>query len=799
MKKAIIFSLIVLGITSIVSQLIVIRELNTSFFGNEFFIGWTLFSWLFWVGIGSLFLNKIIKEENVSRALVICHILIPIFLSLEIFLIRFSRILTTAQTGQIPNLIPSLLYSFVVLTPLCLILGLQFAIISRVWKSSYFDLELSRILGKSYILETIGFIIGGLIFSYFLILINEFYVASIIAWLNLLAGIFILANRKIYGLKPLLIFLFAIFILVFIFSPLINYLTNTFRFPNQTLIESKNSIYGNIAVTKLKDQYNFFESGLYLGANKEEIFNEYVHIPLLYHSNPRNILLIGNGFNGIIKEILKHNPASPLYLSLGGGGKIFYLELDPTLIEITKNYLSQDLGKYLEDNRVQIITTDARYFIKNTSENFDVIIINLPNPSTALINRFYTQEFIKEVKNHLSENGILSTYLRLPANYFGPEVENLDTSLYRALNNNFESVLILPEDQHLFIASQEQLDYSPEPLIKNFKEREIKTNFVNEEYIKYRLTNDRVKTINNLLRGNTMTKTNQDQLPISYYYNFTYWTSIFYPKLAKFFQSLVKIKFIWIIVFLGLVFLVLSYPRVLNPKRAWFRLRRRAKDSTLSEPRWGSRGKREDNTKNIFPIIMAIAGFSLMAIEIIILFGFQVFYGYLYYKIALIITILMTGMALGSWLANRKLEKKTIKSIIKIHILIILFSLVFLLGFYLLFRAEPKPSTLIEIIFLLMGGLIGGMVGFEFPIINKLYLEIRLRPDANRDFGGQAKKTGTIYGADLLGSCLGASLISIFLLPIFGIYQTLIILGILNILIIIFLIISRPLHQKPEQ
>jgi len=193
---------------------------------------------------------------------------------------------------------------------------------------------------------------------------------------------------------------------------------------------------------------------------------------------------------------------------------------------------------------------------------------------------------------------------------------------------------------------------------------------------------------------------------------------------------------------------------------------------------------------------MAIAGFSLMAIEIIILFGFQVFYGYLYYKIALIITFLMAGMALGSWLANKNLVQKTIKSIIKIHLLIILFSLVLLLGFYLLFKTEPKPSTLLEIIFLLIGGLIGAIVGFEFPIMNKLYLEnIRLRPSG---FGGQAKKVGTIYGADLIGSCLSASLISIFLIPIFGIYQTLIILGVLNFLIIISLTISRPLHQKPE-
>jgi len=745
MKKAIIFSLIVLGITSIVSQLIIIRELSIGFFGNEFFIGWTLFSWLLWTGLGSLILNKSIKEEDISKSLIICHVLIPVFLILEILLVRISSLIVTSQSGQIPNLIPALLYSFIILAPLCLILGLQFAIIARLWKYNYQGIELSRAIGKSYILETIGFIAGGLIFSYFLIFINEFYVTSIIAWLNLSVGIFILSKKKVLGLKSFFIFLIILFILIFVFSPLINHQANTFRFPNQNLIESKNSIYGNIAVTKLKDQYNFYESGLFLGINKEQIFNEYIHIPLLYSAKTKNILLLGNGFNGAIKEILKHNP-----------DKIYYLELDPKLIETTKNYLSDDLSIYLNDRRLEVINTDARYFFKNTSENFDVIIINLPNPSTALINRFYSEEFFKEAKNHLSENGILSTYLKLSANYFGPEVENLDASLYGALNSNFDSVLILPEDQHLFIASQKKLDYSPELLIQRFKERKIKTNFVNEEYIKYRLTNDRVGLLNNLLNENKTAKINRDQLPISYYYNFTYWISVFYPKLAKIFQWAGGIKFIWLIIFTILVwgFWVLSR-----------------------------------NSRKQFPLTMAIAGFSLMAIEVIIIFGFQVFYGYLYYKIALIITFLMAGMALGSWLANRKLERKTIKSVIKIHVLIMVFSLVLLAGFYYLFNNAPKPSIFIEIIFLIAGGLIGAIVGFEFPVINKLYLENK----------NDTSKTGIIYGADLIGSCLGAFLVSILLIPIFGVYQTLIILGILNILIMIPLIIPRLSRQKLEQ
>lgn len=724
MKRAIVFSLIILGISSIVGQLLIIRELIISFYGNEFFIGWIFLSWLFWVGIGSLFLNKFFNK-NILKILISCHILVALFIPLQIFLARLSSTLINGPTGQIPNLIPALLYSFLIIAPLCLILGLQFIIISRFWKSFSEKINLNQILGKSYVLETLGFIIGGLGFSHLLIFLNEFQSISILAWLNLLiAGYILFLIKKPYLiLKSLIIILIIAFIGISIFSNYINNQTNNFRFPNQELVESKNSIYGNIAVTKLKEQYNFYESGLLLGPDKEEIFNEYLaHFSLLYHNNPKKVLLIGNGFNGILNEILKHQPE-----------QIYYLELDPDLIKT--------IDKYIDLEEAEIINQDARYFLKNTSERFDVIIINLPNPSTALINRFYTEDFIKETKSHLASDGILLTYLYSSPDYFGPEIENLDASLFKSLKNLFTSVLILPEYNHLFIASENELNYDPEILIERLNQRNIETNFVNKAYIKYRLTNDRIQQILSVLNQNQTAKINQDQLPISYYYNFVHWTSTFYPNLAKFFLSLTKIKFIWIIIFTILGLLVFL-------------------------------SRRFRKKQNLLPIIMAVAGFTLMASELIIIFGFQIFYGYLYYKLALIITILMTGMALGSWLGVKKINQAKIKTLIQIHGLIIIFSLILLLGFYLLFKISPKPSFIIEIIFLLGAGLIGGLVGFEFPIINKLY------------FKNTPKKAGVIYGADLIGSCLSAFVVSVFLVPIFGIYQTLIFLVILNFMII---------------
>lgn len=739
MKKVIIFSFIVLGVSSLIGQIIIIRELMINFYGNEFFIGWVLFAWLFWVGIGSLLLGKLFKKiECLLKIFISCHILVALFLFLEIYLIRLSKNIIGGVPGEIPNLIPALLYAFLIIAPLCLILGFQFVIANKTWKS-FSKSKLSQLIGKSYFYETIGFVVGGLIFSYILIFVNEFKVSGILAWLNLIAAGFILAliRKQLTFLKTATIILLIIFVGIFIWAKDINIETNKLRFPNQQLIESKNSIYGNVAVTKTNSQYNFFESGLLLGADKEEIFNEYlIHFPFLYHPNPKNILLIGAGFNGALGEILKHQP-----------NNIYYLELDPQLIETTKKYISSELRQYLEDKRTKVVNLDGRYFLKTSQENFDIVIVNLPDPSTALINRFYTQEFLKEIQSHLNPQGILALHLSSSPNYLNPELENLQASLYKTIKKVFPHLIILPEDTNFFIASQDDiLNYNPGPLIQRLKERGIKNNFVTENYIEYRLTNDRISKVLDSLKTNEEAKINQDQYPISYYYNFVYWISHFHSGLAKSLTSISKIEFSWIVGF----FILLIVLGIVSRKKI--------------------------SSRSLLPLIMAVAGFSLMAAEMIIIFAFQVFYGYLYYKIGLIITALMIGMALGVWLGTKKISGAKIKSLILIHGSIIVFCLIFLLGSWFLFQVSPKPSLAVEIIFLSLAVLIGGIVGFEFPIINKLYLSKIKNP---------GQKAGTIYGADLLGSCLGASLISIFILPIFGIFQTLILIAILNVVILI--------------
>ncbi|MBI4712461.1 MAG: hypothetical protein HY762_04045, partial [Planctomycetes bacterium] len=73
---------------------------------------------------------------------------------------------------------------------------------------------------------------------------------------------------------------------------------------------------------------------------------------------------------------------------------------------------------------MQIHYQDGRRFIKGTTFKFDMVIVNLPDPSTATINRFYTTDFFREAQQRLNKGGVLATRCSSAVNYFGEDVGN---------------------------------------------------------------------------------------------------------------------------------------------------------------------------------------------------------------------------------------------------------------------------------------------------------------------------------------------------------------------------------------
>jgi len=734
-KKILYFVFFNLGISSLIAQSLIIRELTIAFCGNELLASLSLGFWLILTGFGSLFFANLFQKLNPLKTTIYALALVSIFYPLEIFAIGFIRNLFSSP-GEIPNLLTTLFCAFFALTPICLTLGLIWTIASKLYIK--LTKENSLNIGRAYLLEILGSTFGGLVFSFFLIKLKEFSTISLVVILNLAAAALLtLTIRKKYVFLRILICCLLILSFYFFISPIGDKMQNIIlksRFKNQFLIESVNSKYGNIGVTQTSNkskQFNFYQNGILLGPNQETNFSEQlVHLPLLYSQNPKTILFVGTGFNGPLNEILKYPTVE----------EITYLELDSRLVAIAKKYIPQNLLEGIKNPKVRIIHQDACYFFKNNSnQKFDVIIFNLPNPSSLLLNRFYTQEFFEKTKNSLNLNGLIALHLSSAPNYFSREITNLNTSVYQALNKNFPQVIVLPiENTNFFLAFPNKTSIpKAKKIIDRFRKQKLKTSFVTIQWLSYNLTNERIKIVNKLLSENKTARTNSNFLPSAYLANLLFYVKQFHPKAATFLNNFHKISPPFILLCLLFLFVI-------------FR-------------------KKIIKSNKILPIISAIPDFTLLSLETLFIFVFQIFYGYIYHYIALLIAFIMLGMAIGNQQGLRKIKKGQVNIgfLLKIYLLLILLCCFFIFN--------VKLSCNLWIITPFLAGI---LIGYEFPLSNFLFLKKQKQTE---------EKTGIIYAADLIGSCLGAILIPLFFLPFFGLSQTIFFLIGLNILAIIAL------------
>ena len=125
-------SAFILGLTSMVGQIIIIRELIIVFYGNELSLGVILASWLFWVAFGSFAVGRLADKLKPRQNLIAnLQLITALALPLNLVLIRNIKSILKIPAGQIIDFVPILGASFVSLSFICAILGFTFVLISK--------------------------------------------------------------------------------------------------------------------------------------------------------------------------------------------------------------------------------------------------------------------------------------------------------------------------------------------------------------------------------------------------------------------------------------------------------------------------------------------------------------------------------------------------------------------------------------------------------------------------------------------------------------------------------------------
>jgi spermidine synthase len=579
-----------LGFLATSFQILILREFEASFYGNELVYGFVLAFWLLGGGIGSYLAEK--KYASTFNPGFLYRLAILIFAALLVAL-RFARFifgyLPAEMTSMSSVAVSSLFIAFLISLPL----GILF-VYNVFWLKG--DLLLT------YQLESIGAATAGLIVYFGLIpFISNWQAAAVIIILGSL-GLFILSPKKLtLAWLPIILFSFGLWI--FDFS------TEKIYWKPFDLVAARDSPYSRLQVVKTGEQTSFFSNNL-LAFNSPDPAGaeESVHFALLQRPECRRVLLIGGGLNGSLEQILQY-PRT----------EIDYVELDPALIDLAREQLGKNIT-VLNNPRVSVHLEDGRRYVQKTGRKYEVIIANLPEPATAQINRFYTIEFFSLIKERLTADGVFSFILPSSENYISEEMSEFLASIYFSLQQVFSQVKIIPGDNNIFLSSEGEIEDSLEFFASGLERFKLNTIFFRPEFLQSRLTPLKKDYLLKRILSVKNPRLNYDEEPISYFFNTLIWSKQFKGLEGRILAGLNNLGRLWlfdlplIIALLLFAFLGIS--------------------------------QKPEGVICLLPV--AVMGFSTIIAEIGFIIAFQAKLGLVFGKISLLFTMFMLGLFLGS-------------------------------------------------------------------------------------------------------------------------------------------------------
>lgn len=696
-----------LGFLALSFQIFLLREFSVHFYGNEITFGILLASWLLWGGLGSITASKF--KFNLLKFPQIYYIIMILF-PLGLVGLRFSRFFLNLLPGEITGMISMLIFSLSISFFVSFPLGMLF-----VFNTHFQEGNLSKV----YLLESIGSSAAGLVvYLFFIPLFSNWHGAALIAGLVSVAIFFSFGERK----NRFFIVIILIFLTLFSFF---DFYSQKVYWKPFRLLASKDTPYGKLQVLKTEEQISLYNNTLQVYSYPNlSASEESVHFALLQNPKAETVLLIGGGVGGSLKEVLKYAQV-----------EVDYVELDPEIIRLSLEFLPEEEREIFQDERVNTFYQDGRAFLNNIQKKYEVIILNLPEPTTAQINRFYTKEFFLTIKERLTEKGVFSFRVPSAENYISLELQNFLSSLYFTLTGIFPVVEIVPGGTNIFIASSSPLSIESDELSQKIEDLNLQTSYVSPHLLFSRLNPFRVNMLREKILEGKKTL-NLDFIPISYFYNSVLWSSQFKGMERMIFSFLSSLHSFWLLDFPLAIFLFFLFI-------LWLRRRR----------------------TSFFLVPLAVMGFTTIVFEIIVIIAFQTLHGYLYQRIALLLASFMIGLSLGA-LRGKKRKKIDFSRLLFIQFCFMLF--VFL--FY--FSLKIHPPEILFFSSLLVLGFLGGDL---FIVSNHLFLK-------------QKKNYGLGYGLDLLGSFLGALAASSLLIPLVGLPLLLKYLFLLNSFCLLFII-----------
>jgi len=302
-----------------------------------------------------------------------------------------------------------------------LFIGMEIPFIARVREHVY-GKRLEHNVGTIYGADYLGAGIGAAIFIMFMLSQPPEQAAVYTAAANLIAGLafFFMFRRRIKGSGTLLAAHIVIAMLLMVMFTHAADWNNEFEdaLYKDKVVYSQDTPYQHIILTrrnispKYKPVYALYLNGrTQFSSDDEYIYHDMlVHPVMLASARQKNILIIGGGDGLALREVLKWDPDKVTMLELDKA--MVHLFSEPVMVDekqVNKPLLDLN-NRSFADQRVNVIYGDAYNSVDaliGEGYRYDVIIVDLPDPSSPDLNKLYTTTYYNKVKHLLAGDGAI--------------------------------------------------------------------------------------------------------------------------------------------------------------------------------------------------------------------------------------------------------------------------------------------------------------------------------------------------------------------------------------------------------
>jgi len=645
------------GISSVITQVIFAREIIALSYGDELYFSIFIALWLVFTGLGALGAKAIEPRESL---VFIATVIIAVYPHLGLLGIRIGKSIWFFS-GVLAAPVPFFALVSLVILPYCFISGY---VLSLAWhlytahaRTFQGHPQRADSEGIVYVLDSVGDIIGGALFSFVLIYVGTAFTNLVFpALLVCGAGTLYTAATAFDSKKTTAISLVSLFILsglgvtVLGFGPLEKKSLSRI-YGGKNISSFTESAYGRIVVTQENGVYVMYQNDMpFFNQTDARRAQELVHTALAQISQDSlRVLILGGGNGNLVTEALRYPSAV-----------IDYVELDPAIIQTLDSY-----SILPHNNRVQYHFRDGREFLATTEQRYHAVLINLPPPATFQLNRFYTVEFFSVIRQVLREGGVAAFSLDGVANYVDRYQGAFLAALDRSAKEIFKYRTFYPLTSTIFIVSPTPLSLPGEiPL----KPDSIQVPYVSSHFVKGLLTTDRLKMIQNVI--SEPQRINRDSRPSV--------ISLIRQHYALLHGVNTAVPFI----LCGACMVLLFF---------FFRKHQR---TILS------------------------SGFTSISMELICFMLFQMQFGYLYKTYSLMLTLFMAALLIGGAFAvtltkNKRMSQSSLRRAISLSELVFIGSIV---SFALAVAADSlwrNSAVIYGVLFV-----VALCTGFQFPLVN---------------------------------------------------------------------------------